>query len=291
VDSAADTCLLTVNWSPPTEIYCGASASYNVYRSTSPGFDPSPANRIATAVTATSFGDFDVVFDESYHYVVRAVDQSNGAEDSNTTEASGSPTGPPTIGTWFDDAGDTVSANLVHETPWHTAASGGNTGPTVYQTGAYNSDTCAATATPPLWLGPAPSLEFWSRYDIEDDWDKGIVEISSNGGGSWTRLEVGYPGSASNTGDQCGLPTGSYFTGTDNSYDPYTASLAQWTGQQVMLRWRLSSDGYVEESGWWIDDITITDVSVPGECSSISPFVFDDGFESGDTTGWSAVGP
>ena len=208
---------------------------------------------------------------------------------SDTTEVAGSPTGPSSVGTWLDDAGDSDPTTLALETPWHTATSGGYTGPKVYQTGPYSSNTCAAATTPLLWLGPSTSLEFWSRYDIEDGWDKGIVEISANGGSSWTRLEVGYPGSAKNTGDQCDLPTGTYFTGVDTSYDAYTASLAQWVGQQVMLRWRLSSDGDVEASGWWIDDISITDVSVPGQCTTVTPQVFTDGFESGGTTAWSSV--
>jgi len=289
VNSATETCRLTVNWSPPSEVYCGDNVAYNVYRSTSAGFDPSPANRIATLVAGTAYEDLDVVFDEFYHYIVRAVDQSNGTEDGNTTEVAGSPTGPSSIGTWLDDAGDSNPTTLALETPWHTATSGGYTGPQVYQTGPYSSNTCAAATTPLLWLGPSTSLEFWSRYDIEDGRDKGIVEISANGGSSWARLEVGYPGSAKNTGDQCGLPTGTYFTGVDTSYDAYTASLAQWNGQQVMLRWRLSSDSDVEASGWWIDDISITDVSVPGQCTTVTPRVFTDGFESGDTTAWSSV--
>ena len=203
-----------------------------------------------------------------------------------------SPTGPPIIGNWTDTAGDTGTATLDQENPWHVSATGGHTGAAVYRTGPYASDTCSAVTTPTLDLGPSPALEFWSVYDIEDDWDKGIVEISANGGTTWTRLEVGYPGYAGNTGDACALPTGDYFTGTDASYDAYQASLAAWSGQQVMLRWRLSSDGYVEEDGWWVDDITITDVSVPGECSSApTPTVFSDGFESGGVDAWSAVGP
>jgi hypothetical protein len=286
-----DTCTLDLSWNP-ADPYCGSSVSYNVYRSTTSGFTPSPGNRIASGVSGTSYADaIDIDYGSQYFYVVRAVDLSNGSEDGNTVEAANWPTGPIAIGTWFDDAGDTDPAVLTLELPWHAADSGGSAGPKVYQTGAYSSDTCAAAATPELLLGPSPTLEFWSRYDIEGNWDKGIVEISANGGSSWTRLEVGYPGYAGNTGDQCGLPTGTYFTGTDMTYDAYTASLAPWSGQEVIIRWRLSSDGYVEETGWWIDDISITDVSVPGECSSESPFVFDDGFESGDTTEWSTVGP
>ncbi len=292
VDAASETCRLTVNWSPPYEVYCGGSVAYNVYRSTSPGFDPGPSNLVAANVSGISYDDFDAVFSEQYSYVVRAIDQSNGAEDQNTAEVTGSPTGPPVIGTWTDTAGDDSPATLGTDPPWHLAAAGGHTGSGVYLTGAYPSDTCAAVTTPLLELGPSPALEFWSVYDIEDDWDKGIVEVSANGGGTWTRLEVGYPGYAGNTGDECLLPTGDYFTGTDLTYGGYQASLAQWSGQEILIRWRLSSDGYVEEDGWWVDDITISDVAVPGECSSVqTPLVFSDGFESGGADAWSGVGP
>jgi hypothetical protein len=45
------TCLLSINWSPGTQT-CGAVAPvYNVYRSTTAGFTPTAANRIATCVT------------------------------------------------------------------------------------------------------------------------------------------------------------------------------------------------------------------------------------------------
>ena len=292
VDAGSETCLLTVNWSPPYEVYCGGSVVYNVYRSTSSGFEPGPSSLVAADVLGTSFDDVDAAYSQQYYYVVRAVDQGNGAEDLNTVEVTGSPTGPPTLGIWSDTAGDIGPAALVLETPWHIATTGGHTGTGDYRTGIYPSDTCAAATTPALDLGPSPVLEFWSVYDIEDDWDKGIVELSANGGATWTRLEVGYPGYAGNTGDQCGLPTGYYFTGTEMTHEAYQVSLAPWSGQQVRLRWRLSSDGYVEEDGWWIDDISITDVSVPGECTSgPTPFLFTDGFESGDVDGWSTVVP
>jgi hypothetical protein len=292
VDGAMDTCRLTVTWDPPQQVWCGGPVAYNVYRSTTPGFDPGPANQIASAVSSTSYADLDVVYDEDYTYVVRAVDLSNGAEDANTVEATGSPTGPPTIGDWIDDAGDAEPAKLTLTPTWQLIPTGGHDAPGSYAIEDYGDNLCVAATTPPLELGPAPQLQFWSKYDIEDGWDKGEVQISTNGGASWSRLEVGYPYYSTYTSDACDLPTGQYFSGTDLSYGLYSVSLAAWSGQEVEIRWVLSSDTSVNGTGWWVDDITITDVSVPGMCSSApTPNVFSDGFESGDASAWSAAVP
>lgn len=70
--------------------------TYNVYRSTTTGFTPAPANRVATGVTGTGYGDtsMSLASGTPYFYVVRAVDVSNGSEEGNTVQRSATPTGP-----------------------------------------------------------------------------------------------------------------------------------------------------------------------------------------------------
>jgi hypothetical protein len=137
----------------------------------------------------------------------------------------------------------------------------------VYATGSYTNNTCAAVTTDQLHLDTNPQLSFWSKYEIEDNWDKGQVEISTNGGSTWQRVPVNYPSYANRTSDACDWPTGNFFSGTNLSYAEYTASLNQWSNQDVLLRWTISSDTSVNGTGWWVDDIAITNVSVPGECT------------------------
>ena len=268
-NAAGATCLLTVDWSAPIEVYCGGAVAYNVYRSGTSGFVPGPANRIASLISATTWDDFDVVYGERYYYVVRAVDLGNGAEDQNMVELSGTPTGPPDIGTWLDDAGDTDPAQLTPTSPWTVATTGGHNAPKVYYTGAnYPANLCAGVTSELMHLGTGPQLTFWSKYDIESSWDKGEVQVSLDGGSSWVRVPVNYPGSSTNTSDECGLPTGTYFTGTNNSYAQYSGSLAAWANQDIMIRWVLSTDTSANGTGWWVDDIAITNVEVPSSCES-----------------------
>lgn len=268
-----DTCTLNLGWESATA-YCGGPASYSVYRSTSPGFTPGPANRIATGVSDTSYSDaIDLAFGTFYYYVVRATDTSNGVEDGNLIEATNSPTGPISIGTWSDDAGDTGIAKLTTASPWTVEATGGHDAPAVYQTGLYPDETCAAITSEEMHLGDSPQLTFWSKYEIESGWDKGEVQISTNGGTSWSRVPVNYPGSSGYQYDACDLPTGTFFTGTNNTYAEYSASLATWSNQDVHVRWVLSTDYSVNGAGWWVDDIAITNVEVPGSCDSgASPY-------------------
>ncbi|WP_434388557.1 S8 family serine peptidase [Melittangium boletus] len=83
----ASTCTNTLTWAAATPA-CGGTLSYSVYQSTTPGFTPSAANRIATGVGATSFSDdANLTNGTAYHYVVRASEASSVTlEDLNTVQ-------------------------------------------------------------------------------------------------------------------------------------------------------------------------------------------------------------
>jgi hypothetical protein len=272
------TCKLELEWSEATA-NCDGPIVYNIYRSLDPGFVPGPLTLAAADFPGTSYTDIDgLETGVSYFYVVRAVDVAAGVEDDNVVVVEGIPQGPLSNGTWTDDGGDTGAAKMVTESPWSVNGSEGNLGPGVYKTGAYGNDICSGLETPELQLGTGSILTFASRYAIESGWDKGEVQISTDGGATWERVEVDYPASSTRTSDACGLPTGDYFTGTDNTYDFYTGDLSAWGGQVVKLRFALSTDGSQNGAGWWIDDIRITQVDVPGACTTGSscadnPFV------------------
>jgi hypothetical protein len=282
-------CTLDLDWDPAV-IHCDGPAVYNVFRSTDPDFTPGLANRIASDIDDTAYTDTGDLFSGTdYTYVVRARDVGNGSGEDNTERVGGAPTGPIVIGTWADDAGDDGNAKLDLEDPWEATAGQGVTG-AGYYTGPYTDDLCAAATTPLLSLDANPQLSFWSKYGIETGWDKGLVQISTDGGSTWERVPVNYPGTVNQTNDECDLGTGGFFNGTSTTWTEYSASLATWANQEVMLRWIFSSDGYITGNGWWVDDISITDVAVFGTCDTEPPLFADD-FESGGTTSWSRITP
>ena len=68
---------LVLTWDPVTTDIYGkpeSAVTYRVYRGTTPGFEPSAGNRIATNLVNPSFTDPGAVAGPAYHYLVHAVD-------------------------------------------------------------------------------------------------------------------------------------------------------------------------------------------------------------------------
>ena len=277
VNTQATTCGIDLTW-PAASAWCGGGVTYRVHRGASPGFVPGPGNLIASGVTTTSFNDHAALADgTTYYYVVRAVDAANGAVDDNTVVRSAAPSGPASTGTWTDDAGDTTPAALSGTAPWTIQPSGGKTLPSVYATGTYGNNVCTALTSPVLNIQVGSSLSFATKYSIEASWDAGVVEVAVGPAFStWTRLTtVNYPDALGNLGNACGFPK--TFTGTvfsRNNAVPaypvsnYTGSLAAYAGSDIRLRWRLGSDATGSGSGWWVDDIAVTNAGFRQVCSS-----------------------
>ncbi|HEX5042274.1 MAG TPA: S8 family serine peptidase [Candidatus Polarisedimenticolaceae bacterium] len=286
------TCTVHLAWSAATP-YCAGDVRYNVYRGTAPGFVPGPANRVASCLTGSGWDDATgLVSGQTYWYVVRAEDASpghggpcrGGNEEANTVRASAAPFGLPATGTWTDDAGDTGTATLGTVSPWTVDLSGGRTGSRVYVAESF-AGACADVTTPALTLadpGEGPQLTFWTKHDLEYDptgeifgteGSLGQVEIAIGPGFSnWSRVPLtpNYPNPVDFPFNDC--PTTQqltrYFTGTQLTYQTYTASLVNWAGGDVKLRFHLSGDYLYPGGHWWIDDLAVTGALVPGTCTT-----------------------
>ena len=136
-------------------------------------------------------------------------------------------------------------------------------------------------------------LRFWHVPNLEASgttacYDGGILEVSTDGGTSWTQvananLLVGpYRGavSASFGNPLAGL---SAWCGT-TTYMQTVADISAYAGQSAQFRMRLGSDNSVSNPGWDIDDVVVQ------SCRTFT-LLFSDGFESGNTLLWSATLP
>ncbi|MGA7617198.1 MAG: hypothetical protein WBX15_18700 [Thermoanaerobaculia bacterium] len=86
--SVSSTCTIDLSWSAGTA-NCSGPLSYSVYRSATSGFTPSSTNRIATRLSGTSYSDTSALAaNTTYYYIVRAMDESNNVEETNTVQKS-----------------------------------------------------------------------------------------------------------------------------------------------------------------------------------------------------------
>jgi hypothetical protein len=297
VDGAG--CAGRLEWDPAvSRCPAGARVSYSVYRSAAPDFVPSPASLVAAGLGPAPFVDATVSPGITYWYVVRAEDSTGGGagpanggnEDSNLVRRNASAYGPPgATGRWSDDGGDTA-AWFSASTPWSVSRTQNHTpaGTLAYESApgpgrGYVSGTCAAIVSPPLSLDPAgsPSLSYWTRYNLQHRWDGVVVERSDDGGTSWRNLppDTGYPSDfgLSNVGsgpfNACLYPashgafSGPSGNGGPSAWTLYSSSLAAWAGRTIQVRFRLSSDSWLEYEGFFLDDIEITDVRLAQACA------------------------
>lgn len=108
------------------------------------------------------------------------------------------------------------------------------------------------------------NLTFWTWYLIETDWDYGFVGVSTDLGVNWANL----PGTLTTNTNPYGNNPGNGITGNSNGWVQESMNLTPFSGKNILLRFRFISDVYVNDEGWYIDDINIT--------SGSTSILFDD---------------
>jgi len=136
--------------------------------------------------------------------------------------------------------------------------------------GDYSNGRDVSLTSAPLDLTgmTGTTLEFAHIYDIEDGWDFGTVEVSSDGV-TWETVAT--------------------YTGTQTAtWQGATLPVPQLDGAAAArIRFRLETDYSVTADGWHIDDIVVRAGGGGGGTS----WLFSDGFETGDVSAWSGTSP
>jgi hypothetical protein len=120
------------------------------------------------------------------------------------------------------------------------------------------------------------TLHYWTWYDIEPDWDYGYVEISTDGGQTWTILQTPNSSTSNPTGSAFG-PGYTGASGAGPAWLEEQLDLSPYTGQEVLIRFEYVTDDAVNRPGWTIDDVSIPEIN------------FYDDIENGPN-GWQAEG-
>ncbi len=262
------TCGVTLSWTAATPL-CAGPVTYDVYRSTSSGFTPGPGNQIATGVTGTSYTDNALLTSgTTYYYVVRAVDTANASGESNSVQRGAVPAGPPGILTetfegpgGFDNPGWTHSA-ISGVTDWLLSTDFSQT-PTHSWRSPQSYAADRVLVSPPFTPQVGTTLSFWHTYQFEYGYDGGTLEISTDGGGSWSVIPDaafiagGFNGT---TYTCCSNPIGGKRVWTGGNLGPMTevkVDLGAFAGSNARLRWHAGEDSSVAYTGWYVDSVTM----------------------------------
>jgi len=116
------------------------------------------------------------------------------------------------------------------------------------------------------------NLSFDAWYDLEEDYDYAYL-MASLDGETWSVLTT----DACTTQDSFGSSLGCAFSGWTDGWENHHASLSQFAGSMVWLRFEMISDGALSNEGFAVDNIRIAEVG------------YEETFENGDG-GWSTDG-
>jgi immune inhibitor A len=105
------------------------------------------------------------------------------------------------------------------------------------------------------------TLEYWTWYDIEEDWDYAYVEISTDGGKTWEILTTP-AGTASNpNGNSFGWAyTGRSGDGGRAEWIQERLDISAYAGQEVLVRFEYIADDAVNRPGFVLDDVAIPEI-------------------------------
>lgn len=250
--------------------------SYSIYRSTSPGV--SVGSLLVTNITDVNVVAFEDpgldVCGQTYYYRVIVWDQqglhSTGSDLAYRTRWGQTVTNFP----WTDgfESGD---AYWALDRPWGFTGQQSRTGALSLTDSPWGNDgnNTDVSATLKVYLQglDRPCLTYWQLYSLELNRDYGFVEVSANDGGSWGRVRAltGYGGAA---------------------WQQQQVDLTPWSGQTVLVRFRLKTDGAWEDDGWALDDLSIQDNR------AVASYPFYDNMDGPGspanwlTAGWAPVG-
>ncbi len=100
-----------------------------------------------------------------------------------------------------------------------------------------------------------PGLYFYHWYYTETGYDSGWVEISTNSGSSWIKISQSYGG-------------------TSGAWVSATVDLSSYAGlTDFLIRFRFMSDGSINYAGWYIDDVSVGEISLTNN-------IYETSFES-----------
>ncbi len=129
------------------------------------------------------------------------------------------------------------------------------------------------TMTKPITLGAGPiNLSFQGRWHIETCWDYAYLQVSTNGGTSWTNIHT----SASDPGNENGQNDGEGIDGVSGAphvcddlsatpqWVPVTADLSAYQNSTIQLRFNYETDGAVNGTGFGFDELAITGLATDG---------------------------
>lgn len=262
---------------------------YKVYRGTTSGGETFLAN--VSGVTNTKYVDPAPPAGNVFYYAtaVNAVGESTHCRDIMLIAL------PPCVqptGPFFDDLEPTPEPGWQVDTATNDGGAASPTWQVINDPSAHSAThsffSDASTVqpkddrliAPPQNISPTTHLIFWHRFQFENGYDGGVLEVSIDNGSTWTDVVTGggtfvsggYNGTISPNFGSAIAGRAAWTGGSASAaMSKVEVNMAAFAGVNVKVRFRLACD-FLETPGvgWFIDDIQFTNpLGCPIQLSSV----------------------
>jgi len=111
-----------------------------------------------------------------------------------------------------------------------------------------------------------PTLIIVTRYGLESYWDFGFVQVSTDGGMTWTSLASAYTtydyDPSAHPDIIANLPGLTDYNPDFPDWNTMDFNLEAYAGQNVMIGFRYMTDWAVTYEGWWIDSAAVGETAL-----------------------------
>lgn len=169
----------------------------------------------------------------------------------------------------------TVSGTDFTSTPWSSVEDPtGDSDHQVLYSGKGNDLDNFAIFNADLSGTDSPTLSFDTYYDIEPGYDYAFVQVSTDGGDTWTSLEnentTSYRHEFINPTAEANLP--GFTNSTNGEWVNEQFDLSEYAGQDVLIAFRYVTDPASAYPGFYVRDISVSGTDINYSGASTEPF-------------------
>jgi hypothetical protein len=145
--------------------------------------------------------------------------------------------------------------------------------------------------SPVVNLTKTSRVTFSHRYDSEDTYDGGVLEVSTDGGSTWRGVVAAGGVFLSGAYTSTATGVGAAWSGMNPSYpqsDAVVVDVGALAGLNRRFRFRFVADDNTGLEGWHVDDVAITNLVTVGTCTppTTTTCLEDDASQIEYSTAW-----
>ncbi len=156
--------------------------------------------------------------------------------------------------------GDSVTITFSGDTQTRLAATDAHSGQWAWWSNRVDESDTRLTLPVDLTGTEKATLHYFTWYDIEELWDYAYVEVSEDGGRTWTLLETERTTRENPNGNAYGPGYTGKSLGDFAGWVEEQVDLSPYAGRAILVRFEYVTDAAVTQPGMFIDDVSIPEI-------------------------------